>query len=136
VENKAKLKDRVTATLERQGSVKGLPGARISKVEAEPNEPFDISFELSSGNGRIRVFGEIKEMFSPKLLEELSPWIKRVKSMRNDVAYAVIAPVFSPQAQSYCVENEVDFLDLAGNVSVRGFGNIESYCRCSSPRSI
>lgn len=117
MKEKAELKNRITASLKRQEPVKGL-GTRISNVETEPREPFDISFELSSGKSRIRVFGEIKDAFSPKLLEEISPWVKRVKSMRNDVAYAMIAPAFSPQAQTYCITNEIDFLDLAGNLFI------------------
>jgi hypothetical protein len=118
VENKAELKDRVTGALKRQDPVKGLPGTRISSIEVKPREPFDISFELSSGKSRVRVFGEIKDAFSPKLLEEISPWVNRVKSMRNDVAYAMIAPAFSSQAQAYCIANEIDFLDLAGNIFI------------------
>jgi hypothetical protein len=118
VENKAKLKHRVTATLKRQDPVKGLPGTRISNIEAQPREPFDMSFELSSGRNCVRVLGEIKDAFSPKLLEEISPWVNRVKSMRNDVAYAMITPAFSPQAQAYCIANEIDFLDLAGNIFI------------------
>jgi hypothetical protein len=118
MENKPEFKGRVTAALKRQDPVKGLPGTRISNIEAQPREPFDISFELSSGKNRVRVLGEIKNAFSPKLLEDISPWVNRVKSMRNDVAYAMIAPAFSSQAQAYCIANEIDFLDLAGNVFI------------------
>lgn len=115
---KAQLEKRTAAALKQQEPLKGLPGARVSKVKLKPREPFDISFELASGKGRVRVFGEIRQAFSPKLLDEISPWIKRVKSMRNDVAYAMIAPAFSSQAQSYCVDNEIDFIDLAGNIFI------------------
>lgn len=115
---KAQLKKRTATALKQQEPLKGLPGARVSKVKLQPRQPFDISFELASGKGRVRVFGEIRQAFSPKLLDEISPWVKRVKSMRNDVAYAMIAPAFSPQAQSYCVENEIDFIDLAGNIFI------------------
>jgi hypothetical protein len=118
VANNSELKDRVTDALKREDPVKGLPGTRISNVETEPREPFDVSFELSSGKSRVRVFGEIRDAFSPKLLEEISPWVKRVTSMRSDVAYAMIAPAFSPQGQAYCIANEIDFLDLAGNIFI------------------
>lgn len=118
METNRTLKDRVTAALKRQDPTKGLPGVRISNIEVQPREPFDVSFELSSGKSRVRVFGEIKDAFSPKLLEEISPWVKRIKSMRNDVAYAMIAPALSPQVQTYCIANEIDFLDLAGNVFI------------------
>ena len=38
--------------------------------------------------------------------------------MRTDVAVAVIAPQLSSQAQTFCIENGIDFLDLAGNVFI------------------
>ena len=95
------------------------PGVRITQVRQEPERPFDVSFELTSGTNRILVFGEIKQAPSPKLLAEIGPWMQRMKSLKEDAAFAVVAPAFSPQAQAYCVENGIDFLDLAGNVSIQ-----------------
>ena len=34
------------------------------------------------------------------------------------MTFAVIAPALSSQAQSYCLENGINFLDLAGNISI------------------
>jgi hypothetical protein len=66
----------------------------------------------------VQVLGEIKPSFSPRLLEEIGPWIRRLKSLRADISVAVLAPVLSPQAQAYCIQNGIDFLDLAGNVFI------------------
>jgi hypothetical protein len=41
-----------------------------------------------------------------------------MKSLREDVAFALICPALSPQSQAYCIENGIDFLDLAGNISI------------------
>jgi hypothetical protein len=108
----------VAQALRGQLPLKGLPGVSIQNVREQPEQPFDISFELLSGPNRILVLGEIKSAFSPRLLEEIGPWIRRLKSLRADVAVAVIAPLLSPQAQAFCIENGIDFLDLAGNVFI------------------
>jgi hypothetical protein len=108
----------VAGALRSQLPVKGLPGVCIQNVSEQPEEPFDISFELCSGPSQIQVLGEIKPVFSPRLLEEIGPWIRRLKSLRTDVSVAVIAPLLSPQAQEFCIQNGIDFLDLAGNVFI------------------
>lgn len=115
----AQFEQTVLDALRKQLPVKDLPGVRITQVRQEPERPFDISFELSSGKNRILVFGEIKQAPSPKLLAEIGPWMQRMKSLKADAAFAVVAPAISPQAQAYCVENGIDFLDLAGNVSIQ-----------------
>ena len=108
----------VVKALRDQIPVRDLPGVSISDIQEQPEQPFDVSFEVRSGSNRILVLGEIKPAFSPRLLEEIAPWIQRLKSLRPDVAVAVIAPILSPQAQAFCVQNAIDFMDLAGNVSI------------------
>src|SRR5581483_1863169 len=115
----AQFEKTVLDALRKQLPVKDLPGVRITQVRQEPERPFDVSFELSSGKNRILVFGEIKQAPSPKLLAEIGPWMQRMKSLKADAAFAVVAPAISPQAQAYCAENGIDFLDLAGNVSIQ-----------------
>lgn len=115
----AQLAQTVLDALRKQVPVKDLPGVRIAQVQQEPERPFDLSFELTSGKNRILVLGEIKQAPSPKVLAEIGPWIQRMKSLKADAAFAVVAPALSPQAQTYCVANGIDFLDLAGNVSIQ-----------------
>jgi len=108
----------IVRALQEQVPVKDLPGASIDNVQEQPEQPFDVSFELRSGSTRIQVLGEIKTAFSPRQLEEIAPWIQRIKSLRPDVAIAVIAPTLSTQAQAFCLQNRIDFIDLAGNISI------------------
>jgi hypothetical protein len=108
----------VAEALRNQIPVKDLEGVYISDVQEQPEQPFDVSFELRSGTNRVQVLGEIKPNFSPRLLKEIRPWIQRLKSLRGDVAIAVIAPALSSQAQAFCAQNAVDFMNLAGNVSI------------------
>jgi len=115
----SQLAQTVLDALRKQVPVKDLPGVGIAQVRQEPERPFDVSFELTSGKNRILVFGEIKQAPSPKVLAEIGPWIQRMKSLKADAAFAVLAPALSPQAQAYCVANGIDFLDLAGNISIQ-----------------
>jgi hypothetical protein len=109
----------VLDALRKQVPVQDLPGVRITQVRQESERPFDLSFELTSGKNRILVLGEIKQAPSPKVLAEIGPWMQRMKSLKDDAAFAIVAPVLSPQAQAYAVANGIDFLDLAGNVSIQ-----------------
>lgn len=112
------LERNVVQALANQAPVRDLPGVRIDDVKTQPKDGFDIEFQLQSGQRSIHVFGEIKPAASPKLLEQLAPWIRRMRSLRTDVAFALICPFLSPRSQAYCIENGIDFLDLAGNISI------------------
>ena len=137
---------KVLDALRKQVPVRDFAGVRIEQVRQEPERPFDVSFELISGSNRIRVLGEIKQAPSPKMLAEIGPWMQRMKSLKEDTAFAIIAPALSPQAQAYCVENRIDFLDLAGNISIQvpgkftlqrlGRRSLERNQPADSPRSM
>ena len=108
----------LAAALRDQVPVKDLPNVSIEDVQEKPEQPFDISFELRSGRNRIRVLGETKQTFTPRIIAEIAPWIRRLKSLRPDLSVALVAPALSDQAQAFCIENGIDFLDLAGNISI------------------
>jgi hypothetical protein len=106
----------IADSLRNEEPIQDLPGVSIRNVREEPEEGFDVSFQLKSGGSRVQVLGEIKSTFSPRLLEEISPWVKRLKLLRPDIAIAVLTPMLSPQAQAFCIRNGIDFMDLAGNL--------------------
>jgi hypothetical protein len=104
--------------LRNQLPVRNLPGVRIRAVKAQPENTFDIQFELESGQSRILVLGDIKLVVSLKLLQDIAPWIRRMKTLRPGVSFALICPALSPLSQTYCIEQGIDFIDLAGNISI------------------
>ena len=112
------LERNVVQALANQTPVRDLPGVRINDVKTQPKDGFDVEFQLQSGQRSIHVYGEIKPAVSPKLLEQLAPWIRRMRSLRKDVAFVLICPFLSLRSQTYCIENGIDFLDLAGNISI------------------
>lgn len=108
----------VVQALRDQIPVRDLPGVRIRNLKAQPKDGFDVEFQLESGERSILVYGEIKPAASPKLLEQLAPWIRRMRSLCKDAAFALICPALTPRSQAYCIESGIDFVDLAGNISI------------------
>jgi hypothetical protein len=106
----------ITRALRDQIPFAQLPGIRATNVVE--SRPFDIRFDLESGPNKVRVYAEIKQSISPKQLDIIAPWIARLKAIEKDAAFAIICPVLSQQAQNYCMEAGIDFLDLAGNISI------------------
>lgn len=113
-----KLEQEVIRSLQEQEPFVQLPSVEATQIIGSEGLPFDIQFELRSGDTRMLVYGEVKSAFTPKQLADLKPWIQRLKNIKSDAIFAVIAPALSPQAQNYCLENEINFLDIAGNISI------------------
>jgi hypothetical protein len=114
----ATLEQTIIDNLRAQTPLVGLPGVRLSEVKAAPAGPFDVSFQMESGPSRIQVLADIKPYFTPKALEAIAPWIARLKTVQPEAAFAIITPYLSQQAQEFCIEKGIDFIDLAGNVSI------------------
>ncbi len=114
----AKFDREALQALRKQTPVRGLSGVRIRAVKAQPGNTFDIQFKLESANSRVLVIGEIKPAVSLKLLQDIAPWVRRMKSLRPGVSFALICAALSPRSQSYCIEQGIDFIDLAGNISI------------------
>ena len=118
VEGREQFARRAVQALRAQTPVRGLAGVRISDVKVQPAAPFDVEFQLQSGKRRISVFAEIKSTASPRLLEEIAPWILRMKSLRPGVSFVLISPALSTRAQAFAIDKGIDFIDLAGNISI------------------
>jgi hypothetical protein len=118
VQRSSQFERQAIESLRAQMPLTGLSGVRIRGVKAQPEAAFDVQFELQSGKRRIVVFGEIKSSVPPRLLEDIAPWIRRMKSLRPGVSFALICPALSARAQAYAIEQGIDFIDLAGNISI------------------
>jgi DNA-binding HxlR family transcriptional regulator len=97
-----------------------LPGVGVAAVLDDPRDkgPLDVKIVLSHGDTRIEVFAEIKNACTPKQVKEIAPWLARMKAARPEAAFALICPALSPESQTICAEHQIDFIDLAGNVSI------------------
>ena len=103
-----------------------LTGVRVAYVLDDPREkgPLDVRVVLSHGDTRVEVFGEVKNACTPKLVKEIAPWLAGMKAVRPDAAFALICPALSDEAQAVCAQHHIDFIDLAGNVSINVPGKL------------
>src|SRR5947207_11389960 len=104
---------KVLDALRKQVRLRDFAGVRIEQVRQEPERPFDVSFELISGSNRLQVFGEIKQAPSPKMLAEIGSWMRRMKSLKQAAAFAIVSPALSLQAKTYFLALGLDFIFLA-----------------------
>ena len=106
---------------------KGLPNVRVANVVLQPGgtpSKFDAKFDLQFGGTSVEVYAEIKNTCTPKQVEQIGPWLSRLKAAQKGVAFALVCPGISPQSQRLCFESNVDFIDLAGNVSINVPGKL------------
>jgi DNA-binding transcriptional ArsR family regulator len=103
--------------IKRGDAFRGLPQVEISEWRAGKNG-FDAGFRLQSRGAEVKVYVEVKASCSPKTILEIAPWIRRIKRMNPGTAVALACPVMTVRAQQVCLENDIDFLDLAGNVYI------------------
>jgi hypothetical protein len=79
---------------------------------------FDAHFDIQYGDSKVRVYVEAKNTCTPKQVEQIAPWLSRLKATQKGAAFALVCPALSPQSQTLCLQRNVDFIDLAGNVFI------------------
>ncbi len=106
---------------------KGLPNVRVANLVEQPEAKqgkFDAKFDLQFGDNKVEVYVEVKSAATPKQVEQIAPWLYQMKAMKNGTAFALVCSAISPQSQRLCLERNVDFIDLAGNVSINVPGKL------------
>ena len=111
----------ILVALKTNEPLKALPNVRIQNLVSQPDATgakFDAKFDLQFGDTKVKVYAEIKNTCTPKEVEQIAPWLSRFKATQKDAAFALVCPALSPQSQRLCLERNVDFIDLAGNVYI------------------
>lgn len=93
-----------------------LPDVRIRRLSQSAG--FDAAFELRTGKTKAVLYIEAKSRCSAATLEAVAPWIRRMKQFVSDGTVVLACEYLAPPLQKYCVENQIDFIDLSGNVSI------------------
>lgn len=100
----------------------GLSEIQLVEVQREPKlkgiRP-DVVLKIDFGGALFTVYGEVKTQMTPRILEQVGTWLARLKHPSSVGSYALICPYLSPRSQKYCQENEIDFIDLCGNILLR-----------------
>jgi hypothetical protein len=102
----------------------GLLDVRVALTDLKPPKPFDIEFDLKFSDTLVTVYAELKTACTPKEIEQIAPWLSNLKQAKSGAAYALICPYISPQVQAICDDNKIDFIDLAGNISINVPGKL------------
>jgi hypothetical protein len=103
-----------------------LPGISVESIGSE-NGPPDLTITLNVAGRKVRLYGELKSNCSPLAVAQIAPWLRQLKQSRPKAGVALICPSMSPESQRICLENGVDFIDLAGNVSIQIPGSVYIY---------
>jgi hypothetical protein len=117
----------ILVALKTNEPLKGLPNVRIQNFVSQPGATgakFDAKFDLRFGETKVEVYAEIKNACTPKQVEQIAPWLSRFKATQKGTAFALVCPALSPQSQELCLERNVDFIDLAGNVYINVPGKL------------
>ncbi len=106
---------------------KGLGDVRAENVIEPPGEAageFDAQFDLRFADMNVKAYVEAKTSCTPKQIEQIVPWLSRMKAVRRDAAFALLCPALSSRSQALCLEKRIDFIDLAGNISINVPGKL------------
>jgi DNA-binding transcriptional ArsR family regulator len=118
--------DQIVEALRTNEAFADLPEISVESISFEAGPP-DLAMTLNVGGRKVALYGELKSNCSPLRVAQIAPWLRQLKQGRPDAGVAIICPNLSPESQRICIENGIDFIDLAGNVSIRIPGSLYIY---------
>jgi len=117
-------KQEIIERINKGETFKGLSDVKLlGNIEVEPKRldqstrP-DVAMSIKFNGIPIQIYGEIKTQVTPKILEEIGPWLARLNQTSFDIRYVLICPFLSPESQKYCQEKKINFMDLCGNIFI------------------
>jgi hypothetical protein len=118
--------DEITEALRSNEPFEGLPEISVESIGFEDGPP-DLTMTLNVAGRKVVIYGELKSSCSPLRVAQIAPWLRQLKQGRPKAGVAIICPNLSPESQRICEENGIDFIDLAGNLSIRVPGAVYIY---------
>jgi hypothetical protein len=102
--------------------LKDIPFLQLEQVpieESSTNFRPDLVFETTTGTGRRKIIVEIKSIGEPRYVRYAIQQLKEYLSLSEDAYGVVAAPYISSDTGRICRENNVGYIDLAGNCLLR-----------------
>ncbi len=102
--------------------LKDIPFLQLEQVPTGgPSINFrpDLVFETTTGTGRRKIIVEVKSIGEPRYVRYAIQQLKEYQTQFEDAYGVVAAPYISNDAGSICRENNVGYIDLAGNCFLR-----------------
>lgn len=92
-------------------------------VEAQPNatnpQDWDLIVKTETGGGQNSLLVEARRNFNPREVAELTGGlVRRLRRRASPVPILLVAPYVSARARQMLVENDINYLDLTGNVRI------------------
>lgn len=93
------------------------------KVEAQPitnpNQDWDLVVKSEAGNAQNSLLMETRQNFAPRDVAELTGgFVRRLRGRTSHVPILLVAPYISPRARELLTDNDINYLDLTGNVRI------------------
>jgi len=120
--------------------LKDIPFLQLEQpLIREPSANFrpDLVFETTIGTGRRKIVVEVKSVGEPRYVRYAIQQLKEYLSRFEDAYGVVAAPYISSDTASICRENNVGYIDLAGNCFLsfdQVYINRQNYPRASVER--
>jgi hypothetical protein len=102
--------------------LKDIPFLELEQVlieEASTNFRPDLVFETTTGIGRRKIVVEVKSVGEPRYVRYAIQQLKEYLAQFKDAYGVVAAPYISSDTGRICRENNVGYIDLAGNCVLR-----------------
>ena len=111
-----KIRDRLENLLK---DIPFLQVERIATGESSTNFRPDLVFETTTGSGRRKILVEVKSIGEPRYVRYAIQQLKEYLTQFEDAYGVVAAPYISRDAGRICQENNIGYIDLAGNCLLR-----------------
>jgi Uncharacterized protein conserved in bacteria len=103
-----------------------FPEIKMSQIKTETkyrNIRPDITAEMRIGTTKKRIVIEVKSVGEPRFLSQAILQLKSYVSTVKNIYPIIVAPYISERGRQICKENNIGFIDLAGNCYLR-FNNV------------
>ena len=102
--------------------LKDIPFLQVKRVvtgNSSTNFRPDLVFETTTGTGRRKILVEVKSIGEPRYVRYAIQQLKEYLTQFEDAYGVVAAPYISSDTAGICRENNVGYIDLAGNCLLR-----------------
>lgn len=86
---------------------------------SSPNEDWDLRIKTETDNTQSSLLMETRQNFVPRNVAELTGgFVRRLRGRSWNIPILLVAPYISARARELLLENDINYLDLTGNVHI------------------
>jgi hypothetical protein len=93
-----------------------VPFVALKSIEREPRpDGLDLDLRLRVSRASKRLIVEVRSSGQPRVIREAINQLARYRDKLSGAYAVVVAPYISPRAAQLCIDENIGFVDLAGN---------------------